>query len=92
VAARRLLPGGGPATWCEHDRLVVDGAEVDWWVDEAGVHACTLDGLARALAWQAGAWPLRFAVAAALADPAAVDELLLDQAFTDKAFTDKAFT
>lgn len=47
---------------------------VHWWVDEAGaVHAeRTPDGLARALAWAAGTWDTRFALAALLADPEAV--------------------
>ena len=30
-AAAALVPGGA-RRWCEHDELLVDGAEVDWWV------------------------------------------------------------
>ncbi|MFR9728618.1 sacsin N-terminal ATP-binding-like domain-containing protein [Saccharopolyspora sp. MS10] len=61
-----------------HDGLRVStrGGEqrVHWWVDGSGaVHAeRTPDGLARALAWAAGAWESRFALAALLADPEAV--------------------
>ena len=81
-----LLPGAA-STWCEHEELVVDGVEVDWWVDrdETGgglVHASTLDGLARGLAYRADAWPARSAVAEVLLDPAALPRLLLDEAFS----------
>lgn len=68
-----------------HDELVVRDTRsaerpdeqskwrVHWWVDAtASVHAeRTPDGLARALAWAAGSWGERFALAAVLADPAA---------------------
>ncbi|MCA1193568.1 sacsin N-terminal ATP-binding-like domain-containing protein [Saccharopolyspora sp. 6V] len=69
------VPGGEVAL---HDGLRVstrDGERrVHWWVDATGaVHAeRTPDGLARALAWAAGAWDSRFALAALLADPEAV--------------------
>ena len=57
------LPGG----WVEHDELIVAGQPVDWWLDEDGrVHACTVDGLARGLAWSAGRWDLRLLLTAAL--------------------------
>ncbi|WP_344684015.1 sacsin N-terminal ATP-binding-like domain-containing protein [Saccharopolyspora taberi] len=60
-----------------HDTLRVQTATTDhrvhWWVDTAGnVHAeRTPDGLGRALAWAAGRWGERFALAALLADPEA---------------------
>ncbi len=86
AALRRLLPDG-PATWCEHDRLLVDGVEVDWWVNGAGpgavVHAATTDGLARGLAWAAGRWELRGSVAAVLAEPEIGTDVVIDQAFSD---------
>ncbi|MCI2420405.1 ATP-binding protein [Saccharopolyspora sp. K220] len=46
---------------------------VHWWVESTGkLHAeRTPDGLSRALAWAAGAWHERFALAALLADPEA---------------------
>jgi hypothetical protein len=80
---RALLPGAA-TRWCEHDELLVDGAEVDWWVDAPAdglVHAATLDGLARALAFAAGAWDLRWALADLLLDPAGLPATLVDQAF-----------
>ncbi|GAA4360281.1 sacsin N-terminal ATP-binding-like domain-containing protein [Angustibacter luteus] len=66
---RALLPTA-PRTWVEHDALTVDGHAVDWWVDVDGAaHAATSDGLARALAWAAGAWSARYLLAEVLADP-----------------------
>jgi hypothetical protein len=86
AAARSLVPGA-PATWCEHDRLLVDGVEVEWWVEPADgprpvtVHACTLEGLAYALAWAGSAWHLRAGVAEVLADPGALPRLVAEEAF-----------
>jgi hypothetical protein len=81
----RLLPLA-PITWCEHDQLLVDGFEVDWWVSGAGpdsvVHAATTDGLARGLAWAAGRWELRGLVAGLLAEPETVAEVMMDQVFS----------
>ncbi|MER7079826.1 hypothetical protein SAMN02982929_07107 [Saccharopolyspora kobensis] len=60
-----------------HDSLRVRSSageqRVHWWVENTGgVHAeRTPDGLARALAWAAGAWHERFALTALLADPEA---------------------
>ncbi|WP_218566127.1 sacsin N-terminal ATP-binding-like domain-containing protein [Vallicoccus soli] len=76
----RVLPGA-PGRWTAHDDLEVDGEPVDWWVDGAGVHAATTEGLAAGLAWAAAAWPRRHLVAAALADPARADALLADAAW-----------
>ncbi len=78
-----------PRQWWEHEDLQVDAQPVEWWVERteqqadhggAEVHAATLDGLARALAVAAGAWPARHTIAAVLAghDPTA---LLVDDAF-----------
>jgi hypothetical protein len=81
---RRLI-SRVPAAWCEHDRLIVDGVEVDWWVSgtgpDASVHAATTDGLARALAWAAGGWELRALVAQLLAEPATAADVMIDQVF-----------
>ncbi len=61
---------GAPPSWHEHDQLMVGGCDVDWWVNADGeVHAATMDGLARGLAWSAGRWDRRQDVAAVLADP-----------------------
>ncbi|MFL6071440.1 MAG: hypothetical protein ACJ72Y_09175, partial [Actinomycetes bacterium] len=45
----------------EHDSLTINGTDVDWWVtDEGDVHACTVLGLARGLAWASGQWARRW--------------------------------
>lgn len=67
--------------WCEHDELIVDGVDVDWWVDADGAHAATADGLARAIAWSCGRWQARHAVALLLAEPGSSAEILVDEAF-----------
>jgi hypothetical protein len=55
----------------EHDSLTVGETEVDWWVtDDGEVHACTVDGLARGLAWASGQWNRRWELAAALSGTA----------------------
>ena len=67
--------GDAPGTYREHDELTVGGVAVDWWVTDAGgVHATTLDGLARALAWRTGQWRRRFELAALLERPELVEE------------------
>lgn len=86
-AAALSLVADSPATWCEHDRLLVDGVEVEWWVEPAEegtpatVHACTVEGLAYALAWAGSAWHRRLAVAQVLADPDALPRLVAEEAF-----------
>jgi hypothetical protein len=78
---RRLL-AGAPASYVLHDDLVVGGRSVEWWVSQDGaVHAATVRGLARGLAWTAGAWWARGLVAEVLSDPAAVDDLAAELAF-----------
>ncbi|AYY11551.1 molecular chaperone Hsp90 [Actinobacteria bacterium YIM 96077] len=78
-----------PRSYVEHDDLVVAGQSVDWWIDRAHghstVHASTLDGLARGLAWMAGAWERRWLLAQVLQDPAALTVALLEESFTDRA-------
>lgn len=77
--ARDVLGGSVPSSWREHDELSVAGREVSWWVTAEGeVHASTLDGLARGLAWGAGRWDDRLVVAAVLSDPARAAELLAE--------------
>ena len=57
-------------TYREHDELVINDVVVDWWVTDQGeVHAATLEGLARALAWASGHWLRRFELAASLERP-----------------------
>ncbi|MDF5757812.1 hypothetical protein [Spongiactinospora sp. TRM90649] len=74
---RSLLPTA-PETYVEHERLLVDGVEASWRLFEGVVHATGVDGLARGLAWAAGQWGDRLAVAALLRDPGAVPLLLAE--------------
>ncbi|MFK0169162.1 sacsin N-terminal ATP-binding-like domain-containing protein [Streptomyces sp. NPDC090306] len=79
---RLLLGPGTPATYVEHDELVVDGVELDWRRTRDGVlHASTLEGVAAGLAWAARQWPRRFEVAALLEDPSRTEELGRDRWF-----------
>ncbi|MFC5725018.1 sacsin N-terminal ATP-binding-like domain-containing protein [Streptomyces gamaensis] len=72
---RVLLPEA-PATYAEHEELVIGGVELDWCVCRDGVlHAATLEGVAAGLAWTAGQWSRRFEAAALLEDPSRTDEL-----------------
>lgn len=72
---RQLLPEG-PATYVEHDELILDGAhEVAWRVVDGVAHASTFDGMARALAWAAGRWDRRHHIAALLVEPERAEEL-----------------
>ncbi|WP_440068949.1 sacsin N-terminal ATP-binding-like domain-containing protein [Streptosporangium sp. OZ121] len=76
-AVRSLLPTA-PATYVEHERLLVDGVPAAWRFFEGTVHASGVEGLARGLAWASGQWGDRLAVAALLRDPAAVPLLLAE--------------
>lgn len=74
---RSLLPTA-PDTYVEHEKLLVDGVECGWRFFDGKVHSTGLDGLARGLAWAAGQWNDRLAVAALLRDPEAVPLLLAE--------------
>ncbi|MGW3252009.1 sacsin N-terminal ATP-binding-like domain-containing protein [Streptomyces fungicidicus] len=79
---RVLLGPRTPASYVEHEELVVDGVEIDWRLAGDGVlHAATLEGVAAGLAWAAGQWPRRFEVAALLEDPSRTEELARDRWF-----------
>jgi hypothetical protein len=79
--AFRVLPDARQ-TYIEHGELTVSGVDCDWWVDDDGtVHAATVEGLARGLAWAAGRWDLRLLLDAVLADPERADELLAEQSW-----------
>ncbi|MEV5235133.1 molecular chaperone Hsp90 [Streptomyces pseudogriseolus] len=81
-AVRVLLGARTPASYVEHEELVVDGVSVDWRLAEDGVvHAATLEGVAAGLAWVAGVWPRRFEVAALLEDSSRTEELARDRWF-----------
>jgi len=72
-----VLPGA-PASYLEHDRLVVDGIGVPWRYVDGAVHADGPEGLARGLAWAAGRWPARHLLAALLRDPGQAARLLAE--------------
>jgi hypothetical protein len=81
AVVRRVLPAA-PASYVEHDDLIVAGRSVAWWVDDAGdVHAATLAGLARGVAWVCGSWHVRALLAEAVHDPADVDTLIAERAY-----------
>ncbi|MEV0640239.1 molecular chaperone Hsp90 [Streptomyces sp. NPDC050619] len=81
-SVRVLLGARTPATYVEHEELVVDGVALDWRLTTDGVlHAATLEGVAAGLAWAARQWPRRFEVAALLEDPSRTEELARDRWF-----------
>ncbi|HVQ86545.1 MAG TPA: molecular chaperone Hsp90 [Actinomycetes bacterium] len=81
AAIGRAFPGS-PSTYLEHDELIVASKPVEWWVtNENVVHAATMDGLARGLAWASGAWSARWELAGLLADGDRADEALNERAF-----------
>jgi hypothetical protein len=65
-----------------HERLRAGGRRVAWWPGRGGVDA--VDGspaaLGRALAWRAGRWELRAALAEAFAAPDRAEELAAEDA------------
>jgi hypothetical protein len=77
-AAARSVLRTAPETYWAHERLVVDGVSVPWRYTGGAVHAASLDGLARGLAWAAGAWPARHLLAALLAGNGAAARLLAE--------------
>ncbi|MCX2968769.1 MULTISPECIES: sacsin N-terminal ATP-binding-like domain-containing protein [Streptomyces] len=79
---RALLGPAAPATYREHDELVLDGVEVAWRLAPDGeLHAATLEGVAAGLAWAARAWPRRFEAAALLEDASRTGELTVARWF-----------
>lgn len=71
-----------PVTYREHDEIVVKGRSVDWWVGaDDVVHAATLDGLARGLAWVTGEWWRRWELSALVAEPERAAQDGVDRAF-----------
>jgi hypothetical protein len=74
---RDVLPEA-PATYLEHDRLIVDGADVPWRYTGGELHVATAEGLADGLAWAAGHWPARHTLAALLLTPDEATRLLAE--------------
>lgn len=72
VAARRLGLAELPGRVAVHTELITGSGQVDWWPGRDHDHVSAAAGaaaLGRALAWRHGAWPLRAALAEALAHP-----------------------
>ncbi|WP_433338812.1 sacsin N-terminal ATP-binding-like domain-containing protein [Spirillospora sp. CA-294931] len=69
-----VLPGA-VVSYVAHDRLVVDGQDVPWFLGEGELHASGPEGLARGLAWLAGRWEDRFEAEAVLRSPDAAATL-----------------
>jgi hypothetical protein len=72
-----------PATYREHDSLVVDGADVPWRYQDGELHASTVEGLAHGLAWAAGQWHTRHLLAALLISPEETARLLTETDLED---------
>ena len=81
LAAARLGRDGLAGEVVVHDRLTVGGRVVGWWPEGAVDH---VDGsaaaLGRALAWRAGAWSRRQALAEAFAFPDRAGDLAAEDA------------
>ncbi|MFC9976199.1 sacsin N-terminal ATP-binding-like domain-containing protein [Spirillospora sp. NPDC127200] len=75
-AVRAVLPDA-PDAYVAHEELIVDGQAVPWWSD-GGPHASGPEGLARALAWEAGRWADRLLVEAVLRAPESLPDLLAE--------------
>jgi hypothetical protein len=65
-----------------HEPLEAGGRPVAWWPGDRGPDLVdgTPDALGRALAWRAGRWPLRQALAEAFAHPDRADRLAAEDA------------
>jgi hypothetical protein len=74
---RTVLPDA-PAEYHAHDKLVVDGVNVEWRYVDGGLHAANRAGLARGLAWATGQWRTRHLLTALLTDPEDTARLLAD--------------
>jgi hypothetical protein len=73
---------GTSKSYREHDELQVGDVTVDWWVTDSGeMHAATVDGLARAVAWASGQWTRRFEVAALLERPDSGDAFAVERLY-----------
>jgi hypothetical protein len=82
LAAARLGLTELPGKVAVHARLEAGGRPVAWWPGDDGPDAVdgTPEALGRALAWRAGAWPLRQALAEAFAHSDRADQLAAEDA------------
>jgi hypothetical protein len=84
LAAARLGRAELPGEVAVHEPLRAGGTEVPWWPGDGVDHVDgTPAALGRALAWRAGAWPLRQALAEAFAAPDRAGELAAEDAVGD---------
>ncbi|SDC79574.1 hypothetical protein SAMN05660690_2584 [Geodermatophilus telluris] len=81
LAAARLGVAELDGEVAVHEQLLVGGRPVPWWPAGDADHVDgTAPALGRALAWRAGAWPLRQALAEAFADPRRAADLAAEDA------------
>jgi hypothetical protein len=81
LAAARLGVPELPGSVAVHPTLTVTGGRpVAWWPGEPDAVDGSPHALGRALAWRAGAWPLRQALAEAFAHPQRAAELAAEDA------------
>ncbi|MFI6347868.1 sacsin N-terminal ATP-binding-like domain-containing protein [Streptomyces sp. NPDC050560] len=82
AAVRVLLGPRTPDTYTEHEELLSDGIELDWFrAPDGTLHAATVEGVAAALCWTTAQWPRRFEVTALIEDPSRTAELARDRWF-----------
>jgi hypothetical protein len=67
-----------PASYRAHDRLIVDGDEIDWRYRDGELHAATIAGLGAGLAWATGQWHARHLLIRLLTAPGDAARLLAD--------------
>jgi hypothetical protein len=75
--AQIVLPGAR-AKYHAHEKLLVDGVDVEWRYRDDEIHAATPAGVACGLAWASGQWHARHVLAALLATPDEAARLLAD--------------
>ncbi|WP_448640434.1 sacsin N-terminal ATP-binding-like domain-containing protein [Geodermatophilus sp. URMC 63] len=81
LAAARLGVAQLAGEVAVHEPLLVEGRPVTWWPDGAVDHVDGSPGaLGRALAWRAGAWSARQALAEAFAEPGRAADLAAEDA------------
>jgi hypothetical protein len=67
-----------PASYREHDSLVIDGADLPWRYTRGELHAATVEGLAHGVAGAAGRWSARHLVAELLLSPEETARILAE--------------
>src|SRR6185312_15952587 len=80
LAAARLGLAELPGEVAVHERLEAGGRRVSWWPGEPDAVDGSPEALGRALAWRAGRWSLRQALAEAFAHPDRAADLAAEDA------------